>query len=93
MMDRICPQCKRGDVVARLNKKTGQQFCGCSRYPDCKFAVASLDRLHPQSAEPAGPTSNAGDGDLAAAVRDLADAIRTLAGARTESKPNGDVTL
>jgi ssDNA-binding Zn-finger/Zn-ribbon topoisomerase 1 len=88
-----CPQCKRGDVVERLNKKTGQTFYGCSRYPDCRFAVASLDRLRQQGAEPTAATSNAGDGELAAAVRDLADAIRTLAGARTESKPNGDVTL
>jgi hypothetical protein len=24
MMDRVCPQCKRGDLVERLNKKTGR---------------------------------------------------------------------
>jgi ssDNA-binding Zn-finger/Zn-ribbon topoisomerase 1 len=80
MMDRICPQCKRGDLVERLNKKTGQSFYGCNRYPDCKFAVASLDRLQrQQSAELTAATSNAGEGELAAAVRELASAIRTLA--------------
>ena len=83
-----CPQCRRGSVVERQNKKTGQSFYGCSRYPDCRFAVASLDRLQSQSAEPALGSSNAGEGDLAAAVRELADAIRALAGTRTELKPD-----
>jgi ssDNA-binding Zn-finger/Zn-ribbon topoisomerase 1 len=86
-----CPQCKRGDVVERLNKRTGQTFYGCSRYPDCRFAVASLDRLRQQGAEPTAATSNAGDGDLAAAVRELASAIRTLAAssaAPDEFKPD-----
>ena len=80
-------------MVERQNKKTGQSFYGCSGYPACKFAVASLDRLKPPSAEPLSPSSNAGEGELAAAVRDLADAIRVLAGARAEHKPEEKTTL
>lgn len=32
-----CPDCKKGDVIAKKTKK-GRKFFGCSRYPDCKFA-------------------------------------------------------
>jgi len=44
-----CPQCASGELVPRANKKTGQAFYGCSRWPDCRFAVRSLDRLKPKA--------------------------------------------
>jgi len=31
--ERICPQCKRGDVVERLNKKTGNNFSAAHGIP------------------------------------------------------------
>lgn len=74
--ERICPQCKRGDVVERLNKKTGQSFYGCSRYPDCRFAVASLDRLRPQGADAA--TTATLNTELVGALHELAEAIAAL---------------
>jgi hypothetical protein len=77
--ERSCPECKLGNVVERRNKKTGQPFWGCSRNPECKFAVASLERLQLMDAGPAEATSNTGEADLAAAVRELASAIRALA--------------
>ena len=73
-----CPQCKVGSLVERTNKKTGQTFYGCSEYPACKFAVASLDRLAPAEAKAPAPTSNSDE--LAASVRELAEAVRVLAG-------------
>jgi ssDNA-binding Zn-finger/Zn-ribbon topoisomerase 1 len=81
-------------VVERLNKKTGQTFYGCNRYPDCRFAVASRDRLPPEDAGLTAATSNAGDGELAAAVRELASAIRALAGssAAPDLKPDESMT-
>ncbi|MBI4114764.1 MAG: type I DNA topoisomerase [Candidatus Niyogibacteria bacterium] len=33
-----CPKCKEGDVVERRTRKR-RVFYGCSRYPDCDFAV------------------------------------------------------
>jgi DNA topoisomerase I len=33
-----CPKCKEGDVISR-NTRRGKVFYGCSRYPDCDFAV------------------------------------------------------
>jgi ssDNA-binding Zn-finger/Zn-ribbon topoisomerase 1 len=89
--ERICPQYKSGDLVERLKKRTGQSFYGCNHYPDCKFAVASLDRLRPAGVSvPSRATSNAGDAELAG--RELASAIRTLEGssaAPNELKPDG----
>jgi ssDNA-binding Zn-finger/Zn-ribbon topoisomerase 1 len=43
--DRRCPQCQEGHLVQRHNKRSGSQFYGCSRFPTCRFASASLDRL------------------------------------------------
>ena len=83
----ICPQCKVGTVVERRNKQNGQPFWGCSSYPSCRFAA----QHKPHGAEPVLSSSNAEEGDLAAAVRDLASAIRMLAGIRDELKPDGDV--
>jgi ssDNA-binding Zn-finger/Zn-ribbon topoisomerase 1 len=88
-----CPQCQRGDLVERRNKKTGQPFYGCSRYPDCKFAVADLGKLRPSALTPApaDPLSNGQhppDSELVSAVRALTEAITSLAkqlGARSES--------
>ena len=82
-VDRLCPQCKRGDVVERRNKRTGQPFYGCSRYPDCKFAVAELAGLAP--AVLAQPPADApsivtqGAADLVSAVQELTLAIANLA--------------
>ncbi|OGZ44935.1 MAG: DNA topoisomerase I [Candidatus Ryanbacteria bacterium RIFCSPHIGHO2_02_FULL_48_12] len=33
-----CPKCKTGNVIVR-NTKRGRVFYGCSRYPDCDFAL------------------------------------------------------
>ena len=30
-----CPSCG-GPMVSRANKRTGQRFWGCQKYPDCK---------------------------------------------------------
>jgi ssDNA-binding Zn-finger/Zn-ribbon topoisomerase 1 len=70
--DHQCPQCHVGSLAERTNKKTGQIFYGCDRYPTCKFAVASLDRLAPKP----GPVPN---DELVAAVRELTAAVRALA--------------
>ncbi|MCK9556770.1 MAG: type I DNA topoisomerase [Candidatus Cloacimonetes bacterium] len=32
----VCPDCQKGEVVARRSKK-GSPFYACSRYPDCKW--------------------------------------------------------
>lgn len=68
----------------RRNKRTEQPFYGCSRYPDCKFAVADLARLGPSALAPApaDPLSNghrAPDSELVSAVRELTEAIASLA--------------
>ena len=84
-----CPQCKRGDVVQRHNKRTGQPFYGCSRYPDCKFAVADLARLAPSSlaivpadlarlAEPLPSSNHDASADLVSVLRELTQAIAAL---------------
>jgi restriction system protein len=33
---RICPRCDSG-LVARKNRKTGEDFLGCSSYPKCRY--------------------------------------------------------
>ncbi|HLB27975.1 MAG TPA: type I DNA topoisomerase, partial [Dehalococcoidales bacterium] len=33
-----CPECGTGDLIQRMSKKK-RVFYGCSRYPECKFAV------------------------------------------------------
>ncbi|MEK7354404.1 MAG: topoisomerase DNA-binding C4 zinc finger domain-containing protein, partial [Chloroflexota bacterium] len=33
-----CPECGTGDLIQRMSKKK-RTFYGCSRYPECKFAV------------------------------------------------------
>ena len=76
-----CPQCKRGSVVERLNKRTGQTFYGCSRYPDCKFAVADLAKLAPSSLATSSASANtdpATNAELVSAVRELSQAIAAL---------------
>ena|SRR5215469_2470743 len=85
-LNQPCPQCKRGEVVERRNKKTGQQFYGCTRYPDCKFAVADLARLAPSTvasataaADPAANTSLAPNTELVDVLRGLTEAIAALA--------------
>jgi len=78
----FCPQCHDGELVKRRNKKNGQTFYGCSTYPACKFAVASLDRLKPTVVEPAvsmPSVAESNQGELIAAIRELTDAIRALA--------------
>ena len=87
-----CPKCKAGELVQRTNKKTRQTFYGCSEYPGCKFAVASLDRLKssvastPEAAphtasEPLPSTSN---DEWISALRELTAAVQTLAEATKE---------
>jgi len=89
-----CPQCKSGELVERRNKKSGNLFYGCDRYPACKFAVASLGRLAPKpsateaashaTSEPTSSTSNEG---LTAALRELAAAVRSLAESPRKANP------
>ena len=80
-----CPQCKVGSLVERRNKQTGQSFYGCDRWPDCRFAVRSLDRLAPKPSAPEAVSSAASEpmratsDELAAAVRELTAEIRALA--------------
>jgi len=33
-----CPKCSNGELVERINKKK-RRFYGCSRYPECDFAI------------------------------------------------------
>lgn len=35
-----CPECQKGQLVARQGR-AGKTFYACSRYPDCKFTLAS----------------------------------------------------
>ena len=78
-----CPQCKSGELVQRRNKSNGASFWGCSEFPRCKFAIASLDRLRPgapeaapsAASEPSPATSN---DELAAVLRELVVAVRSL---------------
>jgi len=39
-----CPECKQGEIAERRTKR-GKTFFGCTRYPDCTFAV--WDRPRP----------------------------------------------
>jgi DNA topoisomerase I len=41
-----CPDCGRGEVVERRTRR-GKTFYGCTRYPDCTFAVWDKPRLVP----------------------------------------------
>ena len=41
-----CPDCGRGEVVERRTRR-GKTFFGCTRYPDCTFAVWDKPRLVP----------------------------------------------
>lgn len=40
---RKCKKCKKGDLLVRKNKSTGDVFYGCSRYPDCKYVETAKD--------------------------------------------------
>lgn len=33
--ENICPRC-RGEMLERVNKRTGERFLGCKRYPQCR---------------------------------------------------------
>jgi hypothetical protein len=69
-LERRCPQCKRGDLIEGRNKDTGQLFYGCSRYPECKLAVADLARLATDYTEVPAP--------LASAICELTEDIAPL---------------
>ena len=32
-----CPKCPTGKLVRRTNKKTGETFLGCNKYPSCSY--------------------------------------------------------
>jgi ssDNA-binding Zn-finger/Zn-ribbon topoisomerase 1 len=32
-----CPECGTGKLVRRENRKTGEKFLGCTKYPICKY--------------------------------------------------------
>jgi len=31
-----CPYC-HGKLIKRMNRKTGEEFLGCTKYPKCKY--------------------------------------------------------
>lgn len=35
----LCPRCKTGHLVKRINEKTHKTFIGCSNYPKCTYAI------------------------------------------------------
>ena len=41
-----CPECGQGEIAERRTRR-GKVFYGCTRYPDCKFAVWDRPRLSP----------------------------------------------
>jgi len=41
-----CPECGQGEIAERRTKR-GKVFFGCTRYPDCTFAVWDRPRLTP----------------------------------------------
>ena len=41
----LCPKCGVGSMVARKNRKTGDTFYGCNRYPQCKTAMNKLPEV------------------------------------------------
>lgn len=41
----LCPYCKSGRLVLRLNTKNNSQFFGCSNYPYCTYAINDLDAV------------------------------------------------
>lgn len=42
--DVMCPQCKEGKLIERRNKR-GQNFYGCSKFPECRYTSRTLDPL------------------------------------------------
>jgi ssDNA-binding Zn-finger/Zn-ribbon topoisomerase 1 len=36
---KICPRCKIGSLIERMNTATKEKFFGCSRYPECKYTA------------------------------------------------------
>ena len=45
-MNMRCPKCSEGELLERISKKK-RRFYGCSRYPDCDFAVNSKPITQP----------------------------------------------
>jgi len=41
-----CPECGQGEIAERRSRR-GKTFYGCTRYPDCTFAVWDRPRLTP----------------------------------------------
>lgn len=39
-----CPQCQKGFLVQRRNKK-GKYFYGCSRWPECNFTTQNIEKI------------------------------------------------
>lgn len=37
----LCPKCKTGHLIKRVNEQTGKEFIGCSNYPKCDYTVNS----------------------------------------------------
>lgn len=40
-----CPYCKTGKLIIRQNQKNGNQFLGCSHYPNCNQTYKNLEIL------------------------------------------------
>ena len=41
-MENLCPDCGE-PLVLRENRATGEQFYGCSAYPECRYTKKLLD--------------------------------------------------
>lgn len=46
----LCPQCQKGQLIKKRSKNN-KFFYGCSRYPDCQFAISRLSLLKKSSSE------------------------------------------
>ena len=44
----LCPRCKTGHLVVRVNEKNGNNFLGCSNYPKCDYTINDLSVFEDQ---------------------------------------------
>jgi len=45
-----CPECKEGKLVERRNKR-GQNFYGCSKFPECRYTNRKLPEENSQDTQ------------------------------------------
>jgi len=44
----LCPRCKTGRLLIRNSATTGEEFLGCSNYPQCKYHIKQIDVMENQ---------------------------------------------